>query len=84
MKTKTTTVVGLRDGQYTCGTRYLMRKIRAYGAKVALASTGRVTLTTASGERKIYVLELDMRWSRIDLTQSANSPLKQALADLEA
>ena len=70
-----TTVHGLRDGQYTAGTGFLVRKIKALGAKVSIASTGRVTVIDSSGRRHVYVLVLD--------TNINTSPLTQALADLE-
>ena len=70
-----TTVRGLRDGQYTAGTAFLVRKIKALGAKVSVAATGRVTLIDKNGDRHMYVLALD---PSVD-----NSPLTQALADLE-
>lgn len=74
--TKTTTVRGLRDGQYTAGTGLLIRKIRARGAKVSVAATGRVTVIDTDGGRHVYVLVLD--------ADAHNSPLTQALADLES
>jgi hypothetical protein len=70
-----TTVRGLRDGQYTAGTGFLTRKIRALGAKVTVAATGRVTVIDKSGSKHVYVLVLD--------TDTHTSPLTQALADLE-
>jgi hypothetical protein len=74
-KTKTTTVRGLRDGQLTAGTGLLVRKIKALGAKVSVAATGRVTVIDKTGGRHVYVLVLD---------QSVDtSPLTRALADLE-
>ena len=73
--TKTTTVRGLRDGQRTAGTGLIVRKIKALGAKVTVAATGRVTVVDKSGDRHVYVLALD---ATID-----GSPLTQALADLE-
>ena len=80
--TKTTTVHGLRDGQHTAGTGLLLRKIRALGAEVTLASTGRVTVIDKIGGRHVYVLVLDVN---IDTKhQPRSSPLTQALADLEA
>lgn len=73
--TKTTAVRGLRDGQYTAGTGMFVRKIKALGAKVSVAATGRVTVIDKDGGRHVYVLVFDA---------SANtSPLNQALADLE-
>jgi hypothetical protein len=76
MSTKTITVRGLRDGQRTAGTGVLVRKIKALGAKVTVAATGRVTVVDKNGDRRIYVLALD---HTVD-----GSPLHQALADLEA
>jgi hypothetical protein len=70
-----TTVRGLRDGQYTAGTGYLTRKIKALGAKVTVAATGRVTVVDKAGVKHVYVLVLDL--------DAHNSPLTQALADLE-
>lgn len=70
-----TTVRGLRDGQYTAGTGLLVRKIKALGAKVSVAATGRVTVIDKNGARHVYVLVLD--------PNVATSPLTQALADLE-
>lgn len=71
-----TTVHGLRDGQYTAGTGFLTRKIKALGAQVSVAATGRVTVIDKSGNRHVYVLALD--------TSTHTSPLTQALADLES
>ena len=71
----TTTVRGLRDGQYTANTGMLTRKIKALGAEVLVARTGRVTVIDKAGVRHVYVLTLD--------TDAHNSPLTQALADLE-
>lgn len=89
MKTITVTVKGLRDGIYTAGTRVMLRQIRALGATVELASTGRVTLTTSTGARLVYVLDLDQ-----DLVNpsaevqaqlsAAESPLSRALGDLRS
>jgi hypothetical protein len=73
--TKTTTVRGLRDGQYTAGTALLRRKIEALGAEVTVARTGRVTVVDENGDRHVYVLALDL--------DARTSPLSQALADLE-
>ena len=70
-----TTVRGLRDGQYTAGTGFLTRKIKALGAEVSVAATGRVTVIDKSGSRHVYVLALD--------TSTRTSPLTQALVDLE-
>ncbi len=70
-----TTVHGLRDGQHTAGTGFLVRKIKALGAKVSIASTGRVTVIDKNGRRHVYVLVLD--------TSVNTSPLTQALTDLE-
>lgn len=70
-----TTVRGLRDGQHTAGTRFLTRKIKALGAMVSVAATGRVTVTDKNGSRRVYVLVLD--------PSVASSPLTQALTDLE-
>ena len=72
----TKTVRGLRDGQYTAGTGLLLRKLKALGAKVTLAATGRVTVIDKIGGRHVYVLVFD---SSVD-----SSPLTQALADLSA
>jgi hypothetical protein len=71
-----TTVRGMRDGQYTAGTGFLTRKIKALGAKVSVAATGRVTVIDKNGARHVYVLVLD--------TSTHTSPLTQALADLES
>lgn len=68
-------VAGLRDGKYTAGTAFLLRKLRAAGAEVQLASTGRVTVVV-NGKKTVYVLVFDPSVN--------NSPLTQALADLEA
>lgn len=68
-------VAGLRDGKYTAGTAFLLRKLRAAGAEVQLASTGRVTVVV-DGKKTVYVLVFDPAVN--------NSPLTQALADLEA
>lgn len=74
--TPKTTVRGLRDGQYTAGTGLLVRKIKALGAKVTVAATGRVTVVDKKGSRHVYVLALDPSVN--------NSPLTQALTDLES
>jgi hypothetical protein len=71
-----TTVRGMRDGQYTAGTGFLTRKIKALGAEVSVATTGRVTVIDKSGNRHVYVLVLD--------TSTNTSPLTQALVDLES
>lgn len=68
-------VRGMRDGQYTAGTGLLIRKIKALGAKVTVAATGRVTVIDKSGDRHVYVLVFDF--------DTHTSPLTQALADLE-
>lgn len=73
---KTTSVHGLRDGQHTAGTGFLTRKIKALGAEVSVARTGRVTVVDKAGAKRVYVLVLD--------TDAHNSPLTQALADLES
>jgi hypothetical protein len=73
--TKTTTVRGLRDGKSTAGTGLLVRKIKALGANVSVATTGRVTVTDKKGVRHVYALVLD--------ASASNSPLTQALVDLE-
>jgi hypothetical protein len=94
MATKTVTVFGLQDGQFTAGTAYMLRQIRSLGATATVAKTGRVTLTTQDGERRIYALELDQvlvddsRLSCIYSAElqnritSADSPLSRALRDL--
>ena len=74
--TKTITVRGLRDGQRTAGTGLIVRKIKALGAKVSVAATGRVTVIDKDGGRRVYMLTLD---PTVDA-----SPLTQALADLES
>lgn len=75
-----TTVRGLRDGQYTAGTGFLTGKIKALGATVSVAATGRVTVIdkhgAKHGAKHVYVLVLD--------TSTHTSPLTQALADLES
>lgn len=71
-----TIVRGLRDGQHTAGTALLVRKIKALGATVSVASTGRVRVIDKSGSRHVYVLVLD--------ASGNTSPLTQALADLAA
>lgn len=68
-------VHGLRDGRHTAGTGLLIRKIRALGARVTVAATGRVTVVDEAGARHVYVLVVDR--------SVENSPLAQALADLE-
>lgn len=75
---KKTIVNGLRDGQYTAGTGLLIRKIKALGARVVLAATGRVTVIDKTGEKHVYVLQLDFD------SNLNNSPLTQALSDLES
>lgn len=74
-----TTVRGLRDGQDTAGTAFLIRRAKALGAKVTVAATGRVTVVNKHGAKHVYVLVLDMRVDPV----ASTSPLKQALADLE-
>ena len=69
-------VCGQRDGLETASTALLLRILRGCGATVTLAGTGRVTCTYR-GVRRVYVLELDR-------TQPEQSPLRQALADVEA
>jgi len=70
-----TIVRGLRDGQYTAGTGWRVRKIKEFGAKVTIAASGRVTVVDKRGIRHVYVLVLD--------PTVENSPLAQALIDLE-
>jgi hypothetical protein len=70
-----TIVRGLRDGQSTAGTGWRVRKIKEFGAKVTIAASGRVTVVDKRGIRHVYVLVLD---PTVD-----NSPLTQALVDLE-
>jgi hypothetical protein len=93
MRASTVSVFGLRDGQHTAGTKFLIGKIKDLGAKVVLASTGRVSIVTATGARRVYTLELDQRLvddSRMGhpsaevhaRLRTANSTLTQALADL--
>lgn len=95
MQNGSTSVFGLRDGQHTAGTKYLIGKIRALGAKVVLARTGRVSIVSATGARRVYTLKLDEKLvaeSRMEYLSAdvqvrlgtANSPLAQALADLAA
>jgi hypothetical protein len=84
VKTAFITVVGLQDGQYTAGTAHLLRRIRAHGATATVAKTGRVTLTTKTGDRRVYVLKIDPRvraFTEADY-RNADSPLTHALRDL--
>lgn len=76
MATSITQVRGLRDGQDTANTGYLVRKIKALGAEVTVARTGRVTVRDRHGVRRVYVLVVD--------EHADDSPLTRALADLEA
>lgn len=78
------TVLGLRDAQHSGSTAHLLRDIRALGATATVAKTGRVTLTTRTGERRIYVLTLDPRHREFTEAEcrAAPSPLRQALRDL--
>lgn len=76
---KATVVTGLRDGD-TANTGYLMRQIVAAGATAVVAKTGRVTLTTSSGERRVYALNLDTTGD----PAKADSPLTRALRDLDS
>jgi hypothetical protein len=80
-------VDGLRDGIGTISTTYLSRKIREFGAKVHLASTGRVTITTYDGKRRVYVLaHVPRNAAEADAirARSRNSPMTQAIEDLAA
>ena len=92
---KTIEVLGLQDGVHTAGTALTLRKIRALGATVNLARTGRVTVVTAAGERRVYSLKIHqplvdqsrMGYPTADVLARlsvADSPLTRALADLEA
>lgn len=93
--TTTVTVTGLQDSPYSAGTALAKRQIKALGAQVTLASTGRVTVVTSAGERRVYVLKLDqqlvddsrMGYPGADVQarlSAADSPLSRALRDLQA
>jgi hypothetical protein len=84
VKTVFITVVGLQDGQYTASTAHLLRGIRAHGATATVAKTGRVTLTTKTGDRRVYVLQMDPRVRAFteENYRTADSPLARALRDL--
>lgn len=83
---KTIHVVGLRDGIHTAGTAFYLRKLRALGATVTLAKTGRVTIRDASGKVTIYTVDPPQDRTQADalLARDPNpeSPLSRAYADL--
>ena len=78
--------LGLRDGIHTAGTALYLRKIRALGATVTLAKTGRVTVRDASGKVTIYTVEAPQNRAQADALLASNpnpeSPLSRAYADL--
>ena len=83
---KTVHVVGLRDGLHTAGTALYMRKLRALGATVTLAKTGRVTVCDASGKVTVYTVDAPQNRAQADALLASNpdpeSPLSRAYADL--
>lgn len=86
-------VRGLQDGKGTGASAHLIRQIHALGAKVVLASTGRVSIATEAGTRRVYALDLDQqlvddsrRGHSAEIAariRAADSPLSRALADLQ-
>jgi hypothetical protein len=83
---KTIHIIGLRDGLHTAGTALYLRKMRALGATVTLAKTGRVTVRRCSGEVTVYTVEAPKTHAQIDALFASNpnpeSPLSRAFADL--
>lgn len=83
---KTTHIIGLRDGLHTAGTALYLRKIRALGATVTLAKTGRVTVRDASGKVTVYTVTAPQNRAEADALLANNStpesPLSRAFADL--
>ena len=83
---KTIHVVGLRDGIHTAGTALYLRKIRALGATVTLAKTGRVTIHDVSGKVTVYTVDAPQDRAQADALFASNpdpeSPLSRAYADL--
>jgi hypothetical protein len=83
---KTIRIIGLRDGLHTAGTALYLRKMRALGATVTLAKTGRVTVRDASGKVTVYTVDAPKTHAQIDelFTSDPNpeSPLSRAFADL--
>jgi hypothetical protein len=84
--TKTIHIVGLRDGLHTAGTALYLRRLRALGATVTLAKTGRVTVRDASGKLTVYTVSAPRDRAESDalLAREPNpeSPLARAYADL--
>lgn len=83
---KTVHIVGLKDGIYTAGTAFYLRKMKELGATVKLAKTGRVTVRDASGKVTIYIVDAPQNRAQADelLARDPNpeSPLSRAYADL--
>lgn len=78
----------LRDGVHSGGTAFLLREIRKLGATASVAKTGRVTVVTADGERRVYSPKDDfskITRSRCEQIEALGnqSPLQLALSDLE-
>lgn len=86
VKKGTIHIVGLKDGVYTAGTAYLLRKIRELGATVTLAKTGRVTVRDTSGRVTVYTVEVPKNWAEAEALRARDpnpeSPLQRAYADL--
>jgi hypothetical protein len=84
--TKTVHIVGLRDGIHTAGTAFYLRKMRALGATVTLAKTGRVTVRDASGKVTVYTVDAPKNRVEADALLARNpdpeSPLSRAYDDL--
>lgn len=80
---KTIHIVGLRDGIYTAGTALYLRKIRALGATVTLAKTGRVVVRDAAGKVTVYTVDAPKSHAEANALLARNeSPLSRAYADL--
>jgi hypothetical protein len=83
---KTIHIVGLKDGIHTAGTAFYLRKLRALGATVKLAKTGRVTIRDASGKVTVYTVTWPQNRAEADAQLARNpdpeSPLSRAYADL--
>ena len=85
-KPKTIHIVGLRDGISTAGTALYLRKMRALGATVTLAKTGRITVRDASGKVTVYTVDAPQNRVQADVLfardPNPESPLSRAYADL--
>jgi hypothetical protein len=80
--TKTVHIIGLRDGINTAGTGFLIRQLRALGATVTLAKTGRATVTI-NGQTTVYTVTAPTNRAEADaMGATGESPLSRALADL--